>query len=891
MVGRDAELSALTAAAARARQGEVGLVLVTGEAGIGKSRLVSEFVGGVDDALALVSHGVAMSTGEIPFGVLADLLKNLLGADPTLLTDHERDALAPLLPGTTRSGDRITMLSTALDLLERLSSDRLVLWVVDDLHWADAASRDLLAVALHTSPGHRLLVVATVRTDDPARSSEQELAVNREMAKLAQLPVAETLHLGRLGLADVRRQLAGMDVSADAIARAGIEKLSGGIPFVVEELAASGGTPQRATHLTVSRTRLAALPPDALRLVEAAAIGDGHLRLSLLEQVTDMAGDELDLAIKAATMAGVLEEQPSHEELAFRHPLLREAVDESIAPGARRGWHRRWAEVLQANPGVLAAAPATIAVAQHWAGSGDTGKALHAAARAAVAAGELDLHEVEADMWDRVLELWDGVTALPGLERYNEREIRRFRRWAVGQVDNERFLQLLDEDLRRAEDPSTRACLELSVTTQNSAALGGSAGPGDRAGLEQRARSGPRDIVLAVFLSNLGEALLQEGEVIAARALLDESVTILRERGDIGSAVRMIAGLALMQAADGTAEEAITELEKLLEDPALDRPYVRRWVGYALVLLHQLVGDARAADAAFDMVASTLDTRLDWPTYERQLNVIMRSWLDAGRWQHARNTYEALRPNWAGHVVMSDLHAARLDLMAPRQGVRSGLLAATAGPGTRSQRRRPGVGLADRGPGIRCRGRSRPDARAARHPVGADSPPVQRPRPARAHVDGRARFHPDRGGRGGAPPRRPGPGGRRGTPGHHRRLREPNASQRRARPRPGRPNSRPSSPDSAATPPSSSCSRRRPNDGRPSDTTTTRRCADFISRRRTPVAANARTPAPKPKRHSPPRRCWAPIRWNNKPSRCCNGSVRPSAPTACSPDVNAKSWP
>ena len=82
------------------------------------------------------------------------------------------------------------------------------------------------------------------------------------------------------------------------------------------------------------------------------------------------------------------------------------------------------------------------------------------------------------------------------------------------------------------------------------------------------------------------------------------------------------------------------------------------------MLLHQLLGNARAADAAFDLVASTLDTRLDWPTYELQLNFIMRSWLDTGQWEHARKTYEALRPNWAGRVVMSDLHAARLELMA-----------------------------------------------------------------------------------------------------------------------------------------------------------------------------------------------------------------------------------
>jgi DNA-binding CsgD family transcriptional regulator len=661
MVGRAAELAVLSAAAQRARAGEVGLLLVTGEAGIGKSRLVSEFVSGLDDALTLVSHGVAMSTGEIPFGVLADLLRNLLRVDPQALSADEREALAPVLPGTTRGGDRIEMMSAALDLLERLSSERLVVWVVDDVHWADAASRDLLGVALRTAPGHRLLVVATVRTDDPA--TDHEVDVDREIARLAQLPAAETLHLGRLGLADVRRQLAGMEVSLDAAARARIEKLSGGIPFVVEELAASGGEFQRATHLTVSRDRLAGLSVDARRLVEAAAIGDGHLRMRLVEQVTDLDGDELDGAIHMAVAAGVLEERPSHDELAFTHPLIQQAVDESIRPAARRGWHRRWAEVLEANPGVIAASPAAIAVAQHWAGSGDNAKTLDAAACAAVAAGELDLHEVEAEMWDRVVDLWDGVSALPGLERYNEREIRRFRRWAVGQVDNERFLEILTEDMSRADDPSTRACLELAIIIQRGTALGTKAGGRDIATLEREARSGPRDLVLAVFLNNLGEAILQEGSPVAARTLVEESLAIYQERGDLRSVIRCTALLAYIDAADGRIEQAIRSLERLLDDHTLDRIYVRRWVGNILILLHQLVGEAAAATAAFEMVAATLDTRLDWPTYELQLNFVLRSWLDTGRWAHARSTYEALRSNWAGRIVMSDLHIVRLDIM------------------------------------------------------------------------------------------------------------------------------------------------------------------------------------------------------------------------------------
>jgi DNA-binding NarL/FixJ family response regulator len=259
--------------------------------------------------------------------------------------------------------------------------------------------------------------------------------------------------------------------------------------------------------------------------------------------------------------------------------------------------------------------------------------------------------------------MWDGAKPLPGLEQYNEREIRRFRRWAVGQIDSERFLELLAEDLRRAEDPSTRACLELALTIQQGTALGTTVGSQDLIALEQQARLGPRDLVLAVFLNNLGEAIVQDGEPVAARALVEESLAIYQARGDPRSVIGCAAVLAYIDAADGRVEQAIRTLEQLLDDHTVARTYARRWLGNALITLHQLVGDAAAATAAFEMVAATLDTRLDWPTYELQLNLVMRSWLDTGRWAHARSTYEALRGNWAGHVVMSDLHLARLDMM------------------------------------------------------------------------------------------------------------------------------------------------------------------------------------------------------------------------------------
>ncbi len=658
MVGRQDELAALIDVAEQVRTGAVRLALVTGEAGIGKSRLVTEFVSGLSDATVLMSHGVAMSSGEIPFGVIGEFLTNLLRDDPDALHNNERHALAPLLPGIDQTGDRLAMLSATLDLIERLSSVRLLVWVVDDLQWADAASRDLLSIALRTGRGHRLLVVATARTDDPATPGNGEDLVN----ELSRLPLSETLQLRPLSAVETRRQLSELEVDLDAGVRARIVEMSGGIPFLVEELAAAGGDLRGASH-PGAQSRLDQLSPDALDLVQACAIGDGHLHLALLSSLTGLSSDELDAALTCASRAGIFEIASGYSAIAFRHPLLREAADRSIPPLARRTWHRKWAEVLQANPGVTVPAQAAIAIATHWAASGATDRTLDAAARAAVAAGELDLHEVEAQMWERVLELWDGVVPLPNLAQYNRREILRFWRFAVGQVDADRYVALLKDGVRTAGDPSTRACLEFALIVHEGASLDTQTRRSELDDLERRARTGPRDLVLGVFLSNLAEVVLNNGDRDRAFALATESVTIFQARGSARDLVRGRTMLAYFDAVDGAPERGIGELEALLAHAASDGVYVRRWVGYILMLLHTMVGDARAADAAFEMVAATLDTRLDWQTFEQQLNIIMRSWLDTGRWAHAVRVYGELRSNWSDRLVMSDLHAARLELL------------------------------------------------------------------------------------------------------------------------------------------------------------------------------------------------------------------------------------
>jgi DNA-binding CsgD family transcriptional regulator len=413
LVGREAELHRIAEAAVNARGGATRCILVTGEAGIGKTRLVAEAVAALrdspDDALVLTGRAADMSTGEIPFGVLADTLRDLVrGAGGDVLRAGERAALAPLLPGAAPSlaAERVQLLSAFLDLLERLSAERLLVWVVEDLHWADSATRDLVNLAARTSPGP-LLLLATVRTGDPERSADDEAALTAYVGALARTPGCEVLPVPRLGPEEVRRQLRALLGSGSSAAVASrIEELSDGVPFVVEELAAAAGRPELSTVSAVASGRLSGLAAEARRLVDAAAVGDGHLRISLIEQVLDSTPEELDAALVEATRAGILVSDVEADAVGFRHALLREATDRALGPGARRAWHRRWAEVLHDNPGVLAADPAALAIAEHWHQARDVRRAVEATVGALPSAERIADPRRQALLWRRVLRAW-----------------------------------------------------------------------------------------------------------------------------------------------------------------------------------------------------------------------------------------------------------------------------------------------------------------------------------------------------------------------------------------------------------------------------------------------------------------------------------------------------
>ena len=290
LIGRDEDVAILRDAVVSARAGEPRCVLVTGEAGIGKTRLVAEALTGIDDALVVTGHGADMATGEIPFGVLADTLRDLVhlaGRTPSPLLSAR--PWRRCCPGRCPSGhvERVQVLSAFLDLLQRLCSDRLLVWVVEDLHWADAATRDLVNLAVRTLRGRpaRGGDRADGRPRTHSRPGGRPHVVRRRAGAVARHDRAATgsAHPGRG--AEQLLGLVGATLPPGVAAR--IEQLSDGVPFVVEELAAARGRPEVATASGVAAGRLAGLSPESRRLVEAAAVGEGHLRIGLLEQVVD----------------------------------------------------------------------------------------------------------------------------------------------------------------------------------------------------------------------------------------------------------------------------------------------------------------------------------------------------------------------------------------------------------------------------------------------------------------------------------------------------------------------------------------------------------------------------------------------------------------------------
>ncbi|WP_275935575.1 helix-turn-helix transcriptional regulator [Streptomyces avicenniae] len=422
-IGRLAERERLSAALADASAGRPQAVLISGEAGVGKTRLAEEFLAGARATGAVTALGACVEAGAdgLPFAPFAAVLRALhhrLGDDLTTAAAGFGGELARLLPelgpqdeaapAAREQEGRTRLFELTARLLERLSEHRTLVLVVEDLHWSDRSTRELLGYLLRSLQHGRVLLVTTYRSDDIHRRHP----LRPFLAELDRLRAVRRLDLARFTRDEVRGQLAGIHGAAPAHDQLDeIFRRSEGNAFFVEELSCLPGPGVLSDSVRdLLLMRVENLPDAVQRVVSVAAPGGSHVEHRLLRAVTGLGDDELIDAVRTAVGANVLRAR-DNETYGFRHALLREAVEDDLLPGERSRVNRRYAEALEADPGLVCADELPVRLAGYWYRAHDPVRALPAVMKAAENARVRYAYAEQLHLLERALELWDDVPA------------------------------------------------------------------------------------------------------------------------------------------------------------------------------------------------------------------------------------------------------------------------------------------------------------------------------------------------------------------------------------------------------------------------------------------------------------------------------------------------
>jgi predicted ATPase len=346
-VGRAHELGVLERALAAAQAGAGATALVAGEAGIGKTRLATE-----------LGRSARTAGFEVLLGRSIDLIGTELPYQPIV------DALRPLGELERTAGSQLRAFEQALTLVSERAVDAPVLLVLEDLHWADTSTLDLVVFLAHNIDHRRILLLVTYRTDEMSsavRMSRLAQGVRRSGAAMAlELGPLEHRELTQLLLARAATPLA--VVVTDAIVAR-----SEGNPFFAEELlfaaADCGQLPHGVRDLMLQR--VARLDRPAQSLLRVAAAAGREVAYALLQAVARQPDADLREGLRQAVEHGVLVADHMSGSFRFRHALLAEAIYGTILPGEREELHARLAEELTRS---AAAAPAELS--RHWAAAG-----------------------------------------------------------------------------------------------------------------------------------------------------------------------------------------------------------------------------------------------------------------------------------------------------------------------------------------------------------------------------------------------------------------------------------------------------------------------------------------------------------------------------------------
>ncbi len=570
-MGRVAERAVLSAALSRAAAGHAQVLLITGPAGIGKTRLTEELSHEAGQAGAAVRCGESapLAGAALAYGPFAAALGDKAG---WLLDD---DGPGDMLAARHRLFIRV------LDLLRAQAEASPLVLVLEDLHWADESSRELLAFLTVRLRQAQVLVAATLREED------LDSGTRRWLAELERRPGVTRLRLAGLSDAEIAELVAALlpaGVRADRLAE--VVTAAGGNPLYAQELATAGpdGPPPSITEALLARA--AVLPEAARAVVDQVCVADGGLSHELLAATVPFGETQLLTAAREAVASGLL--VPAGGGYAFTHGLIRQTLYDHLLPGERQLLHRALAHALaagaQVNQGSLA---------QHWhlAGCPDrAAPAAVAAARQAVAARaypeavrdyalaielgswlpELgpDLFEAaaQAASWagdpERAAEWAAAALARSGaasrLDRVRRLERLGRYRWEAG--DPHAAADASEQALALIPDgpPSALRARALAAVATHRMLLGelGAALPAAELAVQQAQRAGaPAEQAHA--LATLGIIVAQRGEPDAGLTALRTACTLAQASGSIEDIVRATANHMYLLCTAGRFTEAL----------------------------------------------------------------------------------------------------------------------------------------------------------------------------------------------------------------------------------------------------------------------------------------------------------------------------------------------
>jgi DNA-binding CsgD family transcriptional regulator len=587
MVGRHADLANLNDRLDEVRAGAPFTVIISGEAGIGKTRLVREFEAGLpDDVRLLTGQCVDLGTVAAPYSPVKTALRTLVadeGAERVLeAVGPGRAALVALLPELATSdaepaatkapaaaGAATGQLHEAIAvLLETFSRERPIVFLIEDLHWVDAATLALLRFLMRALGSSRVLTVLTYRTEDVTRGHPlREFLSEAERDRWV-----ERRDLTRLTKAQVRKLAKSMildETPSDRVLDT-VFRRSDGVPFFVEELVGIDGcrdegfVPDTLRELLLARYER--LPEPAQELLRLLSTGGVRISHALLSEVYSGTADELDAAARQCVHLGVLTIEG--DDYAFRHALVREAILSDLLPGERARFHARYAEAYEA---AAAAGTRRLAaeISYHWLGAHDAARAFPATMQAMREARAAAAYATAAQLGERALSLWDVVPDPARSAGMGKLELMgRTASHLRNAGESERSLALVKAALAECppDDPQYPRLLRDKAEYLANVGKPGSIEVLETAlaALDARGETGPSEI-RATTLTALSGRLMIDGRLDDAVETADRALEVAEAIGSAryASIATNIGGIS--RADRGEVEEGLARVERARE--------------------------------------------------------------------------------------------------------------------------------------------------------------------------------------------------------------------------------------------------------------------------------------------------------------------------------------